>query len=291
MKAEVSLKGIFDMHVHTAPDVIQRTYHDIELTDAAIRVGARAIVIKGHHCETMARAALCNIYVKEKYGVTSFTMYGGLVLNKEAGGLNPKAVETALKLGAKEIWLPTVDAQNEYQKRGKAGNGIRVIDEKGALKTELLEIFALVKDADAVLSTGHISPEEIFCVASGARKAGVKKLVITHPEYWIVDLSLEQQKQLIEDYDVILERCYRQPLADGHWISNTPKNLQAIRALGASHTLMSTDCGNPANPPWEEAMREYVQYMAEHGITDAEIQHMTRKLPAWLLGIGEKPEM
>ena len=43
------LDGVIDLHVHTAPDVIHRTYNDLELTDAAVRAGARAIAIKGHH--------------------------------------------------------------------------------------------------------------------------------------------------------------------------------------------------------------------------------------------------
>lgn len=35
------------------------------------------------------------------------------------GGLNPDAVETSLKLGAKVIWLPTNTAENHYRKNGK----------------------------------------------------------------------------------------------------------------------------------------------------------------------------
>ena len=48
------LDGVIDLHVHTAPDVIHRTYNDLELTDAAVRAGARAIVIKGHHARRCA---------------------------------------------------------------------------------------------------------------------------------------------------------------------------------------------------------------------------------------------
>ena len=180
------LDGVIDLHVHTAPDVIHRTYNDLELTDAAVRAGARAIVIKGHHCGTVSRAALCNAYNRTVHGDNSFYMYGGLVLNREAGGLNEQAVQTALRMGAKIIWLPTVDAENEYRKRGKTG-GIRMTDSRGNLLPELLGIFSLIKAYDAVLATGHISPEEIHCVVDGARNAGVRKIVITHPEYWVVD--------------------------------------------------------------------------------------------------------
>lgn len=189
------LDGVIDLHVHTAPDVIRRACNDLELTDAAVHAGARSIVIKGHHCGTVARAALCNAYNRAVHGDNSFYMYGGLVLNREAGGLNEQAVQTALRMGAKIIWLPTVDAENEYRKRGKTG-GIRMTDSRGNLLPELLSIFSLIKAYDAVLVTGHISPEEIHCVVDGARIAGVRKIVITHPEYWVVDLSVSKQKAL-----------------------------------------------------------------------------------------------
>ena len=42
---KVSLQGVIDMHVHTNPDLRHRAYDDFELTDAAVRVGSRAIVI------------------------------------------------------------------------------------------------------------------------------------------------------------------------------------------------------------------------------------------------------
>lgn len=163
-------------------------------------------------------------------------------------------------------------------------------DSRGNLLPELLGIFSLIKAYDAVLATGHISPEEIHCVVDGARNAGVRKIVITHPEYWVVDLSVSKQKALQEDYGVIFERCYRQPLQNGQWISNAERNLDAIRQLGTSHTILSTDCGDPANPPWEEAIRQYLQFMLDHGVSSGEIRAMTRKLPAWLLGLEDAPK-
>ena len=84
---KVSMKGVCDMHVHTNPDLRLRAYDDFELADAAIRVGARAIVIKTHLGFTVNRAYLTNQYVKRVYGEnTGFTMYGGVVMNKVIGG-------------------------------------------------------------------------------------------------------------------------------------------------------------------------------------------------------------
>ena len=157
MKQAISLNGVIDMHVHTAPDVCRRTYNDLELTAAAVRAGARAIVIKGHHCSTVARAALCNAYNRTAFDSNPFVMYGGLVLNYDAGGLNPKAVQTALEMGAKVIWLPTVDAENDCRKYGKSG-GICMTDSRGVPAPELRRIFTLINEYYAVLATGHVSP-------------------------------------------------------------------------------------------------------------------------------------
>ncbi|HBK26555.1 MAG TPA: hypothetical protein DDY90_07570 [Clostridiales bacterium] len=286
MKQTISLNGVIDMHVHTAPDVCQRTYNDLELTAAAVHAGARAIVIKGHHCPTVARAALCNAYSRAVFDSNAFVMYGGLVLNYEAGGLNPRAVQTALEMGARVIWLPTVDAENDCRKHGKSG-GIRMTDDRGVPFPELRRIFSLIKKYDAVLATGHISPEEIRCVVDSARNIGVQKIVITHPEYWVVDMNLEGQGELVADYSVILERCFMQPLKNGRWVSNAERNLEAIRKLGAQSTILSTDCGNPVTPPWEESMRQYLQFMADHDIGPEELRSMTQTTPARLLGLTD----
>ena len=289
MQQKITLTNVIDMHVHTAPDICQRTYNDLELTDAAVHTGARAIVIKGHHCSTVTRAALCNNYNRKLFGNNPFVMYGGLALNYEAGGLNPKAVQTALEMGARIIWLPTVDAENDYRKHGKSG-GIRMTDDHGVPTQELRRIFLLIREYNAVLATGHISPDEIRCVVDSARNIGVQKIVITHPEYWVVDMSLETQRELVSDYNVILERCFMQPLKNGQWISNAERNLEAIRKLGSESTILSTDCGNPATPPWEESMRQYLQFMAGHNVSLEELRSMTRTTPAWLLGLTDTLE-
>lgn len=128
--SRVSLKGICDMHVHTNPDLRHRAYSDLELADAAVRVGARAIVIKSHLGFTVNRAAIATEYVQKRYGdKTNFTMFGGVVMNKIIGGINPEAVEKGLKLGAKVIWLPTQSARRHLEKLGQDPNqGITLVE-------------------------------------------------------------------------------------------------------------------------------------------------------------------
>ena len=222
---KVSMKGVIDMHVHTNPDLRLRAYDDFELCDAAVRVGARAIVIKTHLGYTANRAYLTNRYNERVNGKNDFTMFGSVTLNSCIGGINPVAVENALKLGAKVVWLPTASARNHLEKLGKPTDGCVDVVRDGEIVPELKKVLELVKQYDAVLGTGHISVSEIFTVTKAAREMGVKKIVVTHPEWWIVGMSLEDQIRLVKDYDVILERCYAQNMGGGKYKSNLADNL------------------------------------------------------------------
>ena len=284
--SKVSMKGVCDMHVHTNPDLRLRAYNDFELAEAGVRVGARAIVIKTHLGFTVNRAAMANEFIRRVYGEdTGFTMYGGVVMNKVIGGVNPEAVEKGLKLGAKVIWLPTQSAKRHLEKMGKdPADGIELVRD-GKVIPELKDVFRLVRDHDAVLGTAHVSPAEAFTVVEAARDAGVKKIVITHPEWWVVDMSLADQIRLVRDYDVILERCYAQNMGGGRYKSNLPDNLDVIREVGYKNVMVATDGGQTENPNWEIALEEYMQYLSDHGITDEELYYMTRTIPYRLLGI------
>lgn len=276
------------MHVHTNPDIRHRAYDDFELTDAAIRVGARAIVIKTHQGMTMDRAYLCNAYNRRMYhGNNNFTMFGSVTMNRVIGGINPAAVESGFKLGAKVIWLPTASARNHLsQLKLDTGKCVEVVRD-GKIVPELKDVFQLINQYDGVLGTAHVSPEECFTVVEAARNAGVKKIVITHPEWWLVGMSMEDQLRLVKDYDVILERCYAQNLGAGKYKSNLPSNLEIIKEAGYKNVMVDTDGGQVENPHWELAIQEYMQYLADHGIPMEHIEYMTHNIPAGLLGIED----
>ena len=62
-------------------------------------------------------------------------------------------------------------------------------------------------------------------------------------------------------------------------------NLELIKAVGYEHVMVDTDGGQVENPRWEIAMEEYMQYLADHGIPMEQVDHMTKVIPARLLGI------
>lgn len=279
------LKGVIDMHIHTAPDIRKRKMDDLEIMEAAVANGVRAVVIKSHFVPTMDRASDINRFKEEKYGTASaFQMFGGIALNRSVGGLNPWAVEAALKLGAKIVWLPTSTAENHCRKEGKSGF-VQVVRD-GRTVPELQDIFKLIRDYDAVLETGHISADECFAVTEAARDAGVQKIVITHPEFHIVGMSLEQQVKIVKDYDVLLEHVYAQPIGGGVYKKNLPDNVEAMRAIGCEHFIVSTDSGQTQNPYWYESLTEYIDYLFEEGgFTQEQVDVMTKINPGRMLGI------
>ena len=129
---------------------------DIELTHAASRAGMSAVLLKSHHTLTSDRARLA-----EKH-VSGIHVFGGLVLNDAVGGLNATAVEAALEMSAREIWMPTLTAANHLQFFGVEGKGITILDESGSIKTIVLEILEMIAQEGGILGTGHLSVEEIL---------------------------------------------------------------------------------------------------------------------------------
>lgn len=279
------MQGIIDMHIHAAPDVRARKLDDLELMEASVQRGVRAIVLKSHNVPTADRAYLVNRVAAEKYPDVKFTAFGGLCLNRPEGGLNPDAVETSLKLGAKVIWLPTNTAENHYRKNGKDPSKGVVVTRDGKAVDELQDIFALVKQYNAVLATGHIGAEECFPVVEAARAAGVEKIVITHPEFWVVGMTPEQQADIVRKYDVLLESVYAQPV-NGSYKINIPDNIAAMKAIGPEHFVISTDSGQTVNPYWYESYTTYFKAVSEV-FTSEQVRRMTHDNPAWLLDIDQ----
>lgn len=277
------LTGIIDMHIHSAPDIRQRKLDDLQLMEAAVERGVRAIVIKSHMVPTADRATLVNKIRQEKYPNSDFQMFGSLVMNLAVGGINPRAVEASIKLGAKEIFLPTMTAENHCKKENKE-HYVSVVKNRKIVEP-LKDVFNLVRDYDVALGTGHISPSEIFTVVEAARDAGVKKIIVTHPEFHIVGMSLEEEARIVKDYDVLLEKVYAQPIGGGVYKKNLPDNVAHMKEIGCEHFIVSTDGGQMQNPEWYNTIAEYIDYLYDSGFSQEEIDVMTKKNPGKMLGI------
>lgn len=89
--------GVVDMHVHSHPDVFGRNMDDVDVANIAKARGMRGIVLKNHISETASRAALA------MRAVPGIEIFGGIVLNKAVGGVNPDAVEWMHQIGRAHV--------------------------------------------------------------------------------------------------------------------------------------------------------------------------------------------
>jgi hypothetical protein len=279
----ISLEGVTDLHVHTAPDVQPRLFSDIEMAREAAAAGMRAIVLKSHHTLTADRAALAEAQVP------GIRVFGGLALNDYVGGLNPAAVETALVMGARIIWMPTFSSANENGQNGRAGHGISILDSAGRLLSAVSEILRLIAQADVILASGHLSVQETCLLVEAARAARIQRILINHPELPVVNMPVTVQQQLAGP-DVFFERCSLAtivPPSGGPPATTVARIAADIRRIGPESTVLATDFGQPSNPSPIEGLRLYIAALRDCGFSQAEIDRMARVNPAWLLGLND----
>ena len=285
-RARELLQGAYDTHVHIAPDVVERKTDDLGLACRLLDLGMAGFCMKSHYTSTAERASVV------RAAVPGIDALGSIVLNRAVGGMNPLAVEVAAREGARIVWLPTVDSVNESHERDHAGAGGRVpvwvklqlelreqgieippvpvVDADGAPLPETREVLEVVARHQMVLATGHLAGEEIFAMVDAAVAAGVETIVVTHPEFPSQDLGIEAQRELAAR-GALLERCFTTPhTGKVEW----SRWLEAIRATGPEHSVLSTDLGQTFNPAVEDGMGFMVDRLLEAGFEEEEIKTM-----------------
>jgi hypothetical protein len=268
------LTGVIDLHVHAGPDVRPRKLDAVALARVAKGAGMRALLLKSHHTIT---ADLAQVVENVVGGIRVF---GGVTLNEPVGGLNPEAVRAAIALGAKEIFMPTHSAANQRRHDGKAG-GITILDDAGRVRDEVKIILALVAEADVILGTCHLSPEEILAVVREARRAGARKVLVNHPELNCLAIPQAMQEEMASE-GAFFERMH----LHGNSATDLPGLAAITRAVGIERTVLVTDLGAAAyDVDPVQGMREFLRQMATQGFSQAEIDLMARRTPARLLGL------
>ena len=291
-RAQELLKGAVDLHIHVGPDILPRLLDDLGLAQAAREAGMAAIVLKSHHMLTADRAQIAQSLFPE------LRIFGGLALNLPAcGGLNPEAVKVAIRMGAKIIWLPTLSAANHIERiktkitgnlgamsQGFAPVPVQVLADKGEARPELIEVLKLVAEADIILATGHLSVPEIRVVADAALAVGVRKILVNHPERWLIGMNVEEQCALAAR-GVMMEVCIRSATSSKHGETSPQLIAELIRAVGPNQVVMATDFGQTESLPAPEGLGWYIDQMLMAGIPEADIRRMTQENPSRLLGL------
>ena len=274
-EAEISLEGVVDLHFHTGPDSRPRSVDDIEASRLAAEAGLRAVLLKNHFTMTADRAALA------MGQVDGLEIFGGLVLNRAVGGINPAAVRQMAAFSGgrgKVVWLPTFDAEHAVTRAGGDAGFVSVLED-GEPVPAVLEVFEILAEHDLTLAMGHSSPGEVLRLLPEAKRLGVPRILVTH--VFGQDATREQMRQMADE-GAIMEIDWLAVYSGGLTIEDY---VAAIRDLGAEAFFMSSDLGQEGNPVHPDGLRDYIRAMLDAGITEAEIDIMARQNPARLLGL------
>ena len=275
-----SLAGVIDIHVHVAPDSTPRSIDAIDLAKLAQSRGMKAVVIKNHYEPTASTA-----YLVHKI-VPGLLVFGGIDLNFSVGGMNPAAVEkmaqTTDRLG-KFVWMATYDTCAAVLKSGVPRPCVAV-SHNGELLPEAKAVLATIAKYNLIMATGHNSAADGLLLVTEARKLGITHMVVTHAMLSPISMTIPQMQQSA-GMGAYIEFVYNGLIGGGKQFDFTDY-AKAIRAIGAEHCILSSDMGQPANPLHPDALVLLFAGLRQQGITQAEIDQMSKLNPANLLSLN-----
>ena len=118
-----------------------------------------------------------------------------------------------------------------------------------------------------------------------AAKRGVKKIVITHPAATFVHYSVDDMKEILDLGATYLEHTWNDVTRQVSHPLQISALFDVIKAVGAAHSIMSTDAGQWLNPPAAQQMGIYIKEALKSGISAQDIRIMVSDNPAKILGL------
>lgn len=280
----VDLTGAADLHCHFGPDPHrQRSVDAFEAANEAAAAGHRVVVLKSHDSPTPSLAWA----VQREVGDAT-SVFGGICCDREVGGVNPAAVEVALGLGARIVWLPTLSSRQDFDngiaaQLGIPGPGLVVTDADDQLLPETQEVLALVREHDAILATGHVSAAEHYAVVKEFARRG--KVLVTHATEDLAgpNLTAAQCHELAE-LGASIELCAMTCIG-GLATRTVGEMVTTIQVVGADRVTLGTDFGQKINPHPAAGLQTYADALYSEGVSADEIRRMACQNPCELLGV------
>jgi hypothetical protein len=290
------IEGAYDLHIHSAPDLLPRKLDDLELAQRIIACGMAGYASKSHFFCTAERAAL----VHKLY--PACRAVGTITLNNSVGGINALAVEMAGRAGAQLVWFPTVDSEHEQKHVLAPGNkklpfwaqiltslkqdGINSpvinIVKDGVLIPQACDVLDTIAKYGMILATSHISHEETFALVKAAKERKVERIIITHVDFPSTFYSIDEQKELLK-YGAYMEHCFTTWDTGKVDFAETERQ---IKAIGADHVLLTTDLGQSTNVYPDEGLLAFCNKLVESGFSENEVRRMCVDNPKKLLGLA-----
>lgn len=292
------LRGAIDSHVHCCPHINQRTVTVFDAVRSASKVGMRGLGLMDVFANTSGFAALAN----RELGHLGVDVFGGIILEPYAGGLSPRTVTMALKMGygdggARFVSLPCHHTAFVARSEGRSPAFIETcleIPEKGGLPDPLPEIIDLCVAADVVFNFGHLSGPEVIRVAEEAARRGCTRM-LAPAAYLTLDEAREiaSTGSMLEFSFFVFSHATDVPqtMIDSEFHqfprADLRRAVSVIKEIGANRIILSSDSGTLVLPPPVEAFREFVVMQIACGINPAEIRKIIDDNPSRLFKVRE----
>ena len=287
------LAGAIDLHCHSGPAAMPRILdHHEALMDCA-NAKFSALVYKDHFYLGTSHAMI----LEKLFPETNVKLFSGIALNNASGGINPHAVNHAINIGAKIVWLPTLSAANHIEKLATEGKSfpktakrmldpipLSALDANGKLSDDTKQVLDLIAEGDIILAGGHLPASELHLVFAEGKKRGVKKMMVNHPTY-IVGCSDEDIRQMVR-LGVYMEHSICM-FVEGKAHKYGPDKLaHLIEVAGVDHTVLCSDLGLTGSPRPVDGYRAIVQQLLDLQFADADIRRMISQNAAGLLNLA-----
>lgn len=287
------LIGAIDPHVHSGPSIAPRALDHVELARQSSSAGFAAVVTKDHDYSGVMTAAL----IAKNFPELKTKVYSGIALNNVIGGFNPYAVEHTAAMGGKIVWMPTLAAENHFRWQASVSRmhpastdkirpavGIPVLDANKQVRDEVKEVLDIIAKIGMVLASGHLHVSETWLVFEEAKRRGVNRMCLTHPEE-IVDASMNDVKGLAA-MGAFVEHSLCMFLEGSKFKCCDGEDLRKyIEAAGVEKTVLASDLGQVGTFSPLEGFRRGIKLCIDLGYSDDDIRKMVSLNTARMLGI------
>ncbi|MEO3854346.1 DUF6282 family protein [Acrocarpospora sp. B8E8] len=290
---ERALHGLVDLHCHSGPNPLPRRFDHVGAAADGARLGMRALLAKSHHHNTVMDL----LAMRDRLAPLSTAVYGGIALNNQVGGINPYAVEMCLRMGGRCVWFPTISSRAHIDHHNSGGGfpkptiplSLAQVDVRGpdgALIPEVGRVLDVIAESGALLSAGHMAPDDILEVFAAARDRGIRRLVVSHPNFVIgSDPAQCQEFVRLGAYIEHETSMYDPEVAQARW---SPRQLlDWIEQVGPEHTVLASDLGQAGRPMPVDSFIRVGSALLDLGLPEKDLGQIVRVNPSYLLGLDD----
>jgi len=291
-EVEKLLEGAVDLHCHSGPAAMERILDHHDQMMEASEAKFRAVVTKDHYYFGTPTAIILEKLLPD----TGVRMFSGIVLNNAMGGINPHAVDHAVRLGGKIIWMPTFSAANHIEKLSSEAKGfpkvagapdpipLSVLDANGKLTDATKHVLDIIAAGDIILAGGHLGVDEQMPMFEEARARGVKKMIVNHPTY-VIGCEDSHIRQLVS-MGVTMEHSITQFIPGRGKKHDPDYAVHLIEVAGVDNTVFCSDLGLKGSARPVDGYRVLIADLLRLGVSKADIRTMFGDNAARLLNLN-----